>query len=185
MPLALNLVYVATLLIYSPLLLYRWATTRKYREGWDEKFWGNAPVRIGNQPCLWFHAVSVGEVLLLGPLIREMSRRRPGWDIVVSTTTSTGLAVARRAPTSRPRHLLCSARFQLVDAAGRRADPADRPGPGRARALAQPDPHGQAGGRQGGHRQRATERPQLSRISTVAGPAAIDARADRRRLRPE
>jgi 3-deoxy-D-manno-octulosonic-acid transferase len=96
MPLALNLIYVAALLIFSPLLIYRWARTGKYREGWDEKFWGHAPVRIGNHPCLWFHAVSVGEVLLLGPLIREMSRRRPGWEIIVSTTTSTGLAVARR-----------------------------------------------------------------------------------------
>src|SRR5262249_35590413 len=96
MPFALNLIYVAALLIFSPLLIYRWARTGKYREGWDAKFWGHAPVRIGNQPCLWFHAVSVGEVLLLGPLIREMSRRRPGWEIIVSTTTSTGLAVARR-----------------------------------------------------------------------------------------
>ena len=96
MPLALNTIYVATLLIFSPLLIYRWARTGKYREGWHEKLWGKAPLRIGNQPCLWFHAVSVGEVLLLGPLIREMSRRRPGWEIIVSTTTTTGLAVARR-----------------------------------------------------------------------------------------
>ena len=57
---------------------------------------GRGPLRIGDQPCLWFHAVSVGEVLLLRPLIDEMARRRPGWEIVVSTTTSTGLAVARR-----------------------------------------------------------------------------------------
>lgn len=96
MPLALNAIYVAALLVFSPLLIYRWARAGKYREGWREKLWGKAPLRIGNQPCLWFHAVSVGEVLLLRPLIREMSRRRPGWEIVISTTTSTGLAVARR-----------------------------------------------------------------------------------------
>jgi 3-deoxy-D-manno-octulosonic-acid transferase len=96
MPLALNLIYLAALLIFAPMLIYRWARTGKYREGWDEKLRGQAPLRIGNQPCLWFHAVSVGEVLLLRPLIDEMSRRRPGWEIVVSTTTSTGLAVARR-----------------------------------------------------------------------------------------
>jgi 3-deoxy-D-manno-octulosonic-acid transferase len=96
MPLALNLIYALALLIFAPLLLYRWATSGKYRDGWAEKLHGRAPLRISNQPCLWFHAVSVGEVLLLRPLIREMSRRRPGWEIVVSTTTSTGLAVARR-----------------------------------------------------------------------------------------
>ena len=57
---------------------------------------GKAPLRIGDQPCLWFHAVSVGEVLLLRPLVHEMARRRPNWEVVISTTTSTGLAVARR-----------------------------------------------------------------------------------------
>ncbi len=96
MPLALNLTYIAALLIFSPILIYRWARSGKYREGWREKLRGEAPLRIGHQPCLWFHAVSVGEVLLLRPLIRELSRRRPGWEILISTTTSTGLAVARR-----------------------------------------------------------------------------------------
>jgi 3-deoxy-D-manno-octulosonic-acid transferase len=96
MPLALNLIYLAALLVFAPLLIYRWSRTGRYREGWGEKLRGEAPLRIGNHPCLWFHAVSVGEVLLLRPLIREMSRRRPGWQIVVSTTTATGLAVARR-----------------------------------------------------------------------------------------
>ena len=33
---------------------------------------------------------------MLRPLVREMARRRPGWDVVISTTTSTGLDVARR-----------------------------------------------------------------------------------------
>ena len=96
MPLALNVIYFAALVILGPLLVYRWLRLGKYREGWSEKFWGEAPWRIGDRPCLWFHAVSVGEVLLLRPLIQEMARRRPGWQIVISTTTSTGLSVARR-----------------------------------------------------------------------------------------
>ena len=79
-----------------PLLLYRMVRSGKYREGCGEKFWGEAPLRIGDRPCLWFHAVSVGEVLLLRPLVREMARRRPDWEVVISTTTPTGLAVARR-----------------------------------------------------------------------------------------
>ncbi len=97
MPFALNLVYVATLFAVAPFLLYKMLRSGKYREGMWEKFWGDAPVRIGDRPCLWFHAVSVGEVLLLKPLVREMSRRRPGWDVVISTTTPTGLKVARQA----------------------------------------------------------------------------------------
>ena len=97
MPFALNLIYSAALVIFSPLLFYRWLRAGKYREGWGEKLLGKAPLRIGDQPCLWFHAVSVGEVLLLRPLVREMARRRPNWEVVISTSTSTGLAVARRA----------------------------------------------------------------------------------------
>jgi 3-deoxy-D-manno-octulosonic-acid transferase len=96
MPFALNLLYAAALVIFSPLLLYRWIREGKYREGWKEKFLGDAPLRIGAHPCLWFHAVSVGEVLLIRPLVREMARRRPAWQVLISTTTSTGLAVARR-----------------------------------------------------------------------------------------
>jgi 3-deoxy-D-manno-octulosonic-acid transferase len=93
---ALNLVYFAALIVFAPPLVYRMVRSGKYREGMWEKFWGDAPVRIGDRPCLWFHAVSVGEVLLLKPLVREMARRRPNWDVVISTTTTTGLAVARR-----------------------------------------------------------------------------------------
>lgn len=96
MPLVLNLVYVLLLVLLSPLLLFRMICRGKYREGLWEKLSGRAPHRIGQRPCLWFHAVSVGEVLLLRPLVREMSRRRPGWDVVISTTTPTGLTVARR-----------------------------------------------------------------------------------------
>ncbi len=96
MPFALNLIYTALLVVFSPVICYRWLRAGKYREGWSEKLLGKAPLRIGDDPCLWFHAVSVGEVLLLRPLVREMARRRPGWQVVVSTSTSTGLAVARR-----------------------------------------------------------------------------------------
>jgi 3-deoxy-D-manno-octulosonic-acid transferase len=96
MPLAFNLVYVALVLVCAPVLAYRMFHSGKYREGWSEKLLGRAPLRIGDRPCLWFHAVSVGEVLLLRPIVRELSRRRPGWEVVVSTTTPTGLAVARQ-----------------------------------------------------------------------------------------
>jgi 3-deoxy-D-manno-octulosonic-acid transferase len=96
MPFALNLIYSAALVLFSPVLFYRWLRAGKYREGWAEKLLGKAPLRIGDHPCLWFHAVSVGEVLLLRPLVREMARRRPNWEVVISTSTSTGLAVARR-----------------------------------------------------------------------------------------
>ena len=96
MPCLLNVIYASLLAAFSPLLLLRSLRAGKYREGWREKLLGRAPHRIGDRPCVWFHAVSVGEVLLLQPVLKELARRRPGWEAVISTTTITGLAVARR-----------------------------------------------------------------------------------------
>ena len=67
MPWLLNLAYVALLLVVSPVLLYRRWVHGKYRDGWSEKLWGRLPERDGSRPCLWLHAVSVGEVLQLRP----------------------------------------------------------------------------------------------------------------------
>jgi 3-deoxy-D-manno-octulosonic-acid transferase len=96
MPIALDLLYLVLVVVCAPLLAYRSLRAGKYREGWSEKVMGTAPLRIGEQPCLWFHAVSVGEVRLLKPVIAELERRRPGWEVVVSTTTVDGLREARR-----------------------------------------------------------------------------------------
>jgi 3-deoxy-D-manno-octulosonic-acid transferase len=96
MPIVLDLIYLALLATVSPWLVYKAWRSGKYREGWAEKLVGRVPRRLGDAPCLWFHAVSVGEVRLLRPLIADLARRRPGWDVVISTTTKGGLAVARR-----------------------------------------------------------------------------------------
>lgn len=104
MPWILNLVYVALLLVVSPVLLYRRCVLGKYRDGWSEKFWGRLPQRDGSRPCLWLHAVSVGEVLQLRPLMKLLTAQRPGWDFVITTTTRTGLDVARK---EFPQHTVC------------------------------------------------------------------------------
>ena len=96
MPWILNLAYVALLLAVSPVLLYRRWVHGKYRDGWSEKLWGRLPERDGSRPCLWLHAVSVGEVLQLRPLMNLLTSQRPGWDFVITTTTRTGLDVAKK-----------------------------------------------------------------------------------------
>ena len=96
MPLLLDLCYLGLLVLASPLLLFQAIRRGKYREGWAEKLRGTVPRRLSETPCIWFHAVSVGEVRLLRPLVAEIHRRRPDWEVVVSTTTNTGLEVARR-----------------------------------------------------------------------------------------
>jgi 3-deoxy-D-manno-octulosonic-acid transferase len=44
---------------------------------------------------LWFHAVSVGEVLSLQSLIHKLKERHPDWTILFSTLTKTGMRMAK------------------------------------------------------------------------------------------
>lgn len=90
----LNAVYGCLLLFTLPFWLFKAATTGKYRAGLAERFWGAVPPTSGN-PVVWFHAVSVGEVLLLRPLLEQLQQQRPDLELVISTTTNTGYAVAR------------------------------------------------------------------------------------------
>ena len=92
----LNIVYLAVLVIASPHLLYTAIRKGKYRQGFAEKFLGCAPARNWEQPCIWLHAVSVGEVNLLATLLNEFERRRPDVECVISTTTMTGFALAKK-----------------------------------------------------------------------------------------
>ena len=96
MPYLLNLLYLLLLTLVWPLLAFRAARSGKYREGYAAKFWGRVPRRTSDAPCLWLHAVSVGEVNLLAPLLGELRRRHPHWQCVISSTTKTGLELARR-----------------------------------------------------------------------------------------
>src|SRR5688572_29149692 len=95
MPYLLNAVYLLLLILASPWLIWQAARTGKYREGWGQKLLGLVPVRKSRSRCAWLHAVSLGEVSLIGPLVEEFKRRHPDWDLVISTTTVTGHALAK------------------------------------------------------------------------------------------
>jgi 3-deoxy-D-manno-octulosonic-acid transferase len=91
---ALNCLYVVLFAAASPWIVWSAVRHGKHREGFGAKFLGLAPRRAGDRPCVWLHAVSVGEVNLLATTIAEFSAQRPAWEIVVSTTTKTGYDLA-------------------------------------------------------------------------------------------
>ncbi len=91
----LNLVYLTLLVALAPWFAVQSILRGKYRQGFAAKFLGLVPRRASNRRCVWLHAVSVGEVNLLGPLVDEIERRHGDWECVVSTTTMTGYALAR------------------------------------------------------------------------------------------
>jgi 3-deoxy-D-manno-octulosonic-acid transferase len=93
----LNIAYLIAILAASPWLV--WAAIRrgKYRQGFAAKLFGQTPLLDNVRgPRLWLHAVSVGEVSLIGTLLREIETRHPEWECVVSTTTATGYALAKK-----------------------------------------------------------------------------------------
>jgi 3-deoxy-D-manno-octulosonic-acid transferase len=99
-----DLAYCAFLAAVSPLLLWRVVVRGKYRTGWSEKLFGRVPFRDGQAPCIWFHAVSVGEVLQLEPVLAELRQSLSGVEFVISTTTPTGRSVAKA---KFPGHHIC------------------------------------------------------------------------------
>ena len=96
-----NVALLAALVAGTPWWLWRMATTHKYREGLPERL-GRVPRRLGTlfalageRPLIWLHAVSVGEVLAITRLIATLETVLPDYQILISTTTRTGQALAR------------------------------------------------------------------------------------------
>src|SRR5262249_49057901 len=102
----LDAFYVFGLLILSPWLLYKALTTGKHRRGLLAKLFGRVPVTDSSPPHhlttspphhrVWFHGVSVGEIHLLRTVVARYRRRHPDHLCVVSTTTDTGYAEAKK-----------------------------------------------------------------------------------------
>lgn len=90
-----NTIYLLLIAAASPIIAYRMIVQGKYRQGWSHKLLGRLPARTSEQTTIWFHAVSVGEVLLLQLIIPRLREQRNDLQIVISTTTHTGQDVAK------------------------------------------------------------------------------------------
>jgi len=82
------------MIVYLPVLLLR----RKWHRDFFTRF--GRPLDAlrrgqGNAPTIWFHAVSVGEVMAVTHLIEMVHRQNPGHFLVLSTVTTTGHALAQ------------------------------------------------------------------------------------------
>jgi 3-deoxy-D-manno-octulosonic-acid transferase len=71
-------------------LLWRGIKAPAYRRRWNERF--GFYNKTYPQNAVWFHAVSVGEAEALFPLLRLLRARRPGLNLLITTTTPTGSA---------------------------------------------------------------------------------------------
>lgn len=92
-----NLLYPLVLVVLLPWLVRRMVSRGKYRHKFGQRFAiysQRVRHRLRDGGRTWVHAVSVGEVLIALKLIRHLREREPGRRFVLSTTTSTGFALA-------------------------------------------------------------------------------------------
>jgi len=92
-----NLALHAVLLLTAPAWIPWVLVSRKRRRNVADRLGirrPRIPVPSGKRR-IWVHAVSVGETLSAVPLIREIRRRLPDLEILLSTVTITGQEVAR------------------------------------------------------------------------------------------
>ncbi|MHC4836419.1 MAG: 3-deoxy-D-manno-octulosonic acid transferase, partial [Planctomycetota bacterium] len=89
----MNILYSVALVLYSPKVLYRRLCQNRYRGGWDQR--RGFIDRKTAKPCIWIHAVSVGEVNAARTLIEQLARQMPEYEVVISSTTDTGYARAK------------------------------------------------------------------------------------------
>ncbi len=98
------LVYsLATLIAFvalSPYFLYQALRHKKYVGSLSQRL-GYLPVsfNLDAEASIWIHAVSVGEVLSVRPVVAALRRRYPSLRLFLSTTTMSGQQVARRSVT--------------------------------------------------------------------------------------
>jgi 3-deoxy-D-manno-octulosonic-acid transferase len=94
-----NLAFPFVLLALLPNFIFRMLKRGKYRHKFGQRFAiysSRVRRKLARGGWTWVHAVSVGEVLIALKLIREMRSRDPQLPVVLSTTTSTGYALASK-----------------------------------------------------------------------------------------
>ena len=97
MYLVYSLVTLAALLIASPYFLYQTLRHKKYLGSIAQRL-GYLPLSLNldGDESIWVHAVSVGEVLSVRPLLAQLRTEYPKLRVFLSTTTLTGQQLARR-----------------------------------------------------------------------------------------
>lgn len=92
-----DLISLLVALFYLPAFLFGYFRRGKYRNSIRQRLGlFLAQEKLDLKGCLWIHAVSVGEVGVVAPLVAELKKRYPHQKIIVSTVTETGNETARK-----------------------------------------------------------------------------------------
>ena len=94
-----NLLFPIGLLVFMPAYLLKMRRRGNYRQNFGQRFGiysGEARRRLAGKSSTWIHAVSVGEVAIAVKLATELRKLDPAFRCVLTTTTTTGFAVAEK-----------------------------------------------------------------------------------------
>lgn len=91
----MKLLYTTLITLGLPLIILRliWRGIRApaYWQRWSERF-GAGPTVLPQQPVIWIHAVSVGEVEACRPIAQALKTEYPQHQLLITTMTPTGSA---------------------------------------------------------------------------------------------
>lgn len=93
-----NVLLILFFIVATPFYAVQMLRRRKYRAGLSQRlgfYPASLRARLWRRKCVWVHAVSVGEVIAVMPLLERMMADLPGLEIVLSTVTMTGQEVAK------------------------------------------------------------------------------------------
>ncbi len=94
-----NLLFPLALLVFLPGYTLKMLRRGNYRDHFGQRLglYDRATRRrLAAHPHTWMHAVSVGEVMIALKLMRRMKDDEPSLRVALTTTTTTGFALARR-----------------------------------------------------------------------------------------
>src|SRR5688572_7221711 len=90
-----NILFIIGFCLTAPFYFLKMWRRGNWISGFEQRFaiYGSRlKLALTNRHVIWVHAVSVGEVNICIELIRALEKKLPNVKVVVSTTTSTGMA---------------------------------------------------------------------------------------------
>jgi 3-deoxy-D-manno-octulosonic-acid transferase len=115
MTLLYNGILLLFLLLSLPKILFLRATKGKYRNVWKNKNGKNFDdIARTSSPLFWIHGVSVGETKAVQHLASLLKERYPESQMIVTTTTETGLAEGKRSLPFANHHLFLPFDFSWI-----------------------------------------------------------------------
>src|SRR3954468_20481463 len=93
-----NILFPIFFLLSAPFYFLKMWRRGNWKTGFGQRFamYESTVKQSIGKPLIWFHAVSVGEVGICAQLLKELAPKFPGYDFLVSTTTSTGMGELHR-----------------------------------------------------------------------------------------